>query len=77
MHFKETIYTGRVKQGSAAVHKWIASDTVRDFATGSAGEYDEENLPCIEISCGLAGGSLQSVSSCVFFPGQCVRHIEI
>jgi hypothetical protein len=39
--------------------KWIASDIPSGLATGSASEYKEKNIPCIEIPCGLAGGSLQ------------------
>jgi hypothetical protein len=39
--------------------KWIASDILRGLTTGLASEYNEKNLPCIEIPCGLAGGSLQ------------------
>jgi ABC-type transporter Mla maintaining outer membrane lipid asymmetry permease subunit MlaE len=41
--------------------KWIASDIPRGFVTGLANEYKEKNIPCIEISCGLAGGSLQFI----------------
>jgi hypothetical protein len=39
--------------------KWIASDIPRGLATGLASEYNKKNIPCIEIPCGLAGGSLQ------------------
>lgn len=42
-----------------AMNKWIASDIPRGLATGSAGEYNKKNIPCIEIPCGFAGGSLQ------------------
>jgi len=31
----------------------------RGPVTGSAGEYNEENIPCIEIPCVNAEGSLQ------------------
>ena len=43
--------------------KWIASDIPRGFATGSVSKYNEKTIPCIEISCGLAGGSLQLKAS--------------
>jgi len=43
------------------MNKWIASDISRSLATGLASEYNKKNLPCIEIPCGLAGGSLQYV----------------
>jgi len=39
-------------------NKWIASDIPRGLATGLASEYNAK-IPCIEIPCGLAGGSLQ------------------
>jgi hypothetical protein len=39
--------------------KWIASDIPCGLATGVESEYNEKNIPCIEIPCGLAGGSLQ------------------
>ena len=44
------------------INKWIASDIPRGLATGIASEYTEKNKPCIEITCGLAGGSLQFLS---------------
>ena len=31
----------------------------RGLVTRSASEHNEENIPCIEIPCGNAGGSLQ------------------
>ena len=40
-------------------NKWIASDNPRGLASGSASKYNEKNIPCIEIPCGLSGGSLQ------------------
>jgi hypothetical protein len=52
-------------------YKWTVSDIPRGLATGSASEYNQENIPCIEVPCGpesglldagsirLAGGSLQ------------------
>lgn len=40
--------------------KWIASDIPRGLAKGSASEYKEKNIPCIEIPCGPTRGSLQS-----------------
>jgi len=39
--------------------KWIASGIPRGLAMGSAIEHNGKNIPCIEIPCGLAGGSLQ------------------
>ncbi len=46
------------------MNKWIASDIPRvpkafGIATGLASEYNKKSIPCIEIPCGLAGGSLQ------------------
>ena len=40
------------------MNKWLASDIPRGLATELASEYNEK-IPCIEIPCGLAGGSLQ------------------
>jgi len=45
--------------------KWIASDIPHGVATGLAREYKMKNIPCIEIPCGIAGGSLQ-----VWYQGQ-------
>lgn len=40
-------------------NKWIASDIPRGPAAGSAREYKEKNIPCIEMPCGFAGGHLR------------------
>jgi len=62
-----------------SLFKWITSDIPRCLATGLASEYNEKNIPCIEIPCGLVGGSLQvkntSVNSAVTF--KCVFWIYI
>ena len=39
--------------------KWVVSDIPRGSAPGLASEYNKKYIPCIEIPCGLAGGSLQ------------------
>ena len=53
----------KFRQGSESqnrVIKSIVSDIPRGLATGSAGEYNEKNVPCSETPRGLVAGGLQS-----------------
>jgi len=45
--------------GKLLRNKWIASDISCGLSKELANDYNKKNIPCIEIPCGFAGGSLQ------------------
>jgi hypothetical protein len=42
------------------------SDIPRGLVTGLTSEYNKKNIPCIEIPCGLARGSLQIIGEMIY-----------